>query len=161
MERFTKELVLTAPDLDKKMRMEVDTSDYTTGGVLSMEGGDGKWRLVAFLSKFLNETEKNYEIHDKEILAIIRSLESWRYLLERAQFKFEIWTDHENLEYFMKAQKLNHRQARWALYLSRFDFTLKHMPGIRVGKTDGLSRRLDQKVGVEKDNDNQVLIKDN
>ena len=153
--------MLTAPDLDKKMRMEVDTSDYATGGVLSMEGGDGKWRPVAFLSKFLNETEKNYEIHDKEMLAIIRSLESWRYLLERAQFKFEIWTDHENLEYFMKAQKLNHRQARWALYLSRFDFTLKHMPGIRVGKTDGLSRRLDQKVGVEKDNDNQVFIKDN
>jgi len=59
----------------------------------------------------------------------------------------------------MKAQKLNWRQAHWALYLSRFDFTLKHIPGTKMGKTDGLSRRLDWKVGVEKNNDNQVFIK--
>ena len=83
--------------------MEVDASDYATGGVLSMEGEDRKWRPVAFLSKSLNKTERNYEIHDKEMLAIIRGLESWRHLLEGAQFKFEIWTDYKNLEYFMKA----------------------------------------------------------
>jgi len=116
--RFTKEPVLAAPDIDKKMRVEVDASDYATGGVLSMECEDGLWRPVAFLSKLLNETERNYEIHDKEMLAIIRGLEAWRHLLEGAQSKFEIWTDHKNLEYFMKAQKLNRRQARWALYLS-------------------------------------------
>ena len=110
-ERFTKELVLVAPDLDKKMRMEVDTLDYVIGGVLSMECKDGLWRLVAFLSKSLNETERNYEIHDKEMLAIIRGLENWRHLLEGACFKFEIWIDHKNLEYFIKVQKLNHRQA--------------------------------------------------
>ena len=103
--------MLAAPDLDKKIRMEVNASDYATEGVLSMEDEDGKWRLVAFLSKSLNETERNYEINDKEILAIIRGLEAWRYLLEGAQFKFEIWTDHKNFEYFMKAQKLNKRQA--------------------------------------------------
>ena len=141
--------------------MEVDASDYATEGVLSMEGEDGKWRSVAFLSKSLNETERNYEIHDKEMLVIIRGLESWRHLLEGVQFKFEIWTDYKNLEYFMKAQKLNQRQAQWALYLSRFDFTLKHVPGMRMGKADGLSRRPDWKVGVDKDNENQVIIKDN
>jgi len=96
-ERFTKEPVLAAPDIDKKMRMEVDASDYVTGGVLSMECGDGLWRPVAFLSKSLNETERNYEIHDKEMLAIIRGLEAWRHLLEGAQYKFKIWTDHKNL----------------------------------------------------------------
>ena len=142
-ERFTKELVLAAPNLDKKMRMEVDASDYAMKGVLSMEGGDGKWRPVAFLLKSLNETERNYEIHEKEMLVIIRDLESWRHLLKGVQFKFEILTDHKNLEYFMKVQKLNHRQARWALYLSRFDFTLKHVPGIRMRKADGLKRRPD------------------
>jgi len=89
-ERFTKELVLAALDLDKKLRVEVDASDYAMGGVLSMEGEDGRWRPVAFLSKSLNETERNYEIHDKEMLAIIRGLETWRHLLEEAQFKFEI-----------------------------------------------------------------------
>ena len=104
--------MLVAPDLDKKMQMEIDVSDYATGGVLSMECEDKLWRLVAFLSKSLNETERNYEIHDKEMLAIIRGLEAWRHLLEGAQFKFEICTDHKNLEYFMKAQKLNRRQAQ-------------------------------------------------
>ena len=69
---FTKELVLAASDLDKKMRIEVDVSDYATEGVLSMECENGLWRLVVFLSKLLNEIERNYEIHDKEMLAIIR-----------------------------------------------------------------------------------------
>ena len=111
-ERFTKELVLAALNIDKKMRMEVDASDYAMGGVLSIKCEDGLWRPVAFLSKSLNETERNYKIHDKEMLAIIRGLEAWRHLLERVQVKFEIWTDHKNLEYFIKAQKLNRRQAR-------------------------------------------------
>ena len=140
--------------------MEIDASDYATGGVLSMECEDNLWRPVAFLSKSLNETERNYEIHDKEMLAIIRGLEAWRHLLEGVQFKFEIWTDHKNLEYFMKVQKLNRKQARWALYLSRFDFTLKHVPGTKMGKVDGLSRRSDWKVRVEKDNEDWILIKD-
>ena len=109
----------------------------------------------------LNKTERNYEIHNKKILAIIRGLESWRHLLEGAQSKFEIWTDHKNLEYFIKAQKLNQRQAQWALYLFRFNFILKHVPGMRMGKADGLSRRPDWKVGVDKDNENQIIIKDN
>jgi len=89
--------------------MEVNVSDYVTGGVLSMECKDNLWKLVAFLSISFNDLERNYEIHDKEILAIIRGLKAWRYLLEGVQFKFEIWTDHKNLEYFMKAQKLNRR----------------------------------------------------
>ena len=67
---------MAAPDIDKKMRMEVDVSDYATGGVLSMECKDGLWRPVAFLSKLLNEMERNYKIHDKEMLAIIRRLEA-------------------------------------------------------------------------------------
>ena len=68
--------MLAAPDLDKKMRMEVDVSNYAMGGVLSIECKDGLWRLVAFLSKSLNETKKNYKIYDKEMLAIIRGLEN-------------------------------------------------------------------------------------
>ena len=95
------------------------------------------------------------------MLAIIRRLESWRYLLEEAQSKFEIWTDYKNLEYFMKAQKLNRRQAQWALYLSRFNFILKHVPGTRMEKVDGLSKRPDWKVRVDNNNENQIIIKDN
>ena len=72
------------------MRMEVDVLDYTMKGVLSMEGKDGLWRPVVFLSKSLNKTERNYEIHDKKMLVIIRGLENWRHLLEDIHFKFEI-----------------------------------------------------------------------
>ena len=79
--------------------------------------------------------------------------------MEGAKLKFEIWTDHKNLQYFMTSQKLNRRQARWALYLSRFNFTLKHVPGKSMGKVDRLSRRPDWQERVEKDNENQKLVK--
>ena len=101
------EPVLVTPDLDKEMRVEADASDFATRGVLSMKCEDERWRPVAYISKSLNEAERNYEIHNKEMLAIIRCLEAWRHFLEEAKGWFEIWTDHKSLEYFMKAQKLN------------------------------------------------------
>jgi len=70
------ESVLAIPDIDKEMRVEADASDYTMGGVLLTRCEDGKWRPVAFISKLLNTTERNYEIHDKEMLAVIRCLEA-------------------------------------------------------------------------------------
>ena len=88
--RFTTEPILAALDLDKKMRMEVDVSDYVTGEVLLMECANGRWRLVVYLSKLLNETEWNYEIYDKKILAMIRELKVWRHLLESTKFKFVV-----------------------------------------------------------------------
>ena len=103
--------------------------------------------------------ERNYEIHNKEILVVIRCLEVWRHFLEGTTTKFKVWTDHKNLEYFIKAQKLNRRQARWALYLSRFDFALKHILGSKMEKADSLSRRPDWEVRVEKDNKNKTLVK--
>jgi len=151
--------VLAAPDLDKEFRVEVDASNYTTGGILSMKCSDKKWRPVAFISKSLSDTERNYEIYDKEMLVVVRCLEAWRHFLEGATIKFEIWTDYKNLEYFMKAQKLNKRQVRWALYLSRFDFMLKHVPRSKMGKVDSLSRRPDWEVRVEKDNEDETMIK--
>jgi len=93
------------------MRMKADVSEYVTGGILSMKCEDEKWRLVAFISKSLNEAERNYEIHNRKMLVIVRYLDEWRYLLEEAQNKFEIWSDHKNLEYFMSSQKLNQRQV--------------------------------------------------
>ena len=124
-----------------------------------MKCSDELWRLVAFISKLLSDTERNYEIHDKKMLAVVRCLEAWRHFLEGTVVKFEIWTDHKNLKYFIKAQKLNQRQARWTLYLSRFDFTLKHIPGSKMGKVDSLSRRPDWEVRVERDNENETLVK--
>ena len=135
------------------------TSNYATGRVLSMKGPDELWRPVAFISKSLSDTERNYEIHNKEMLAVVRCLEAWRHFLEGTTTRFEIWTDHKNLKYFMKAQKLNRRQARWALYLLRFNFMLKHIPGSKIGKADSLSRRPDWEVGVERDSEDETLVK--
>jgi len=146
-------------DLDKEMRVEADVSDFVTRGVLLMKCKDERWRPVAYIFKLLNEAERNYEIHDKEMLAIIRCLEAWRHFLEGVKGQFKIWTDYKNSEYFMKAQKLNRRQARWLLYLSRFDFALKHVAGKSMGRADSLSRRVDWTEGIEKDNKNQVMVK--
>jgi len=93
------------------------------------------------------------------MLVVVRCLEAWRHFLEGAIEKFKIWTDHKNLEYFMKAQKLNRKQARWALYLFRFNLMLKHVPGSKMGKADSLSRRPDWEIGVEKDNEDETLVK--
>ena len=101
---FTTRLVLVALDLDREFRMEADTSNYATGGVLSIKYSDELWRPVTFISKLLSNTEQNYKIHNKEMLVVVRYLEAWRHFLEEMTTKFEIWTDHKNLEYFIKAQ---------------------------------------------------------
>jgi hypothetical protein len=101
-----KELVTSAPVLvlpndDLLFRLEADGSGIATGAVLSQQQvNNNAWHPVAFLSKALNPVEQNYEIHDTEMLAIIRGLEEWRHYLEGARHPVEIWTDHKNLEYF-------------------------------------------------------------
>lgn len=118
--------------------MEADSSDFATGAILSQEQ-EGKWWPIAYQSKALSEVEHNYEIHDKELLAIIRALEEWSQYLKGALHKVEVLTDHKNLLYFQTAKNLNRRQARWSLFLSDFDYTLKHRPGKTAGKPDALS----------------------
>jgi len=93
------------------------------------------------------------------MLVVIQCLEAWRYYLKGAKIEFEIWTDYKNLQYFMISQKLNCRQACWALYLLHFNFILKHVPGKSMGKANGLSQRADWQEGVENDNKNRTLIK--
>jgi len=82
--------VLTSLDLDKEFRIEKDVSNYATGGVLSMKCSDELWRPVAFISKSLSNTKRNYEIYDKEMLAVVRCLEVWRYFPEGTVVKFKI-----------------------------------------------------------------------
>ena len=74
--QFTTEPILFTPDLDKKMRMKVDTLDFAMGGVLSMKCNDGKWKLVAYLSKSLNKIKRNYKIHNKEMFVVLSGLEN-------------------------------------------------------------------------------------
>jgi len=151
--------VLVSPQESDPFRIEADSSDFATGAVLSQQSmTDGKWHPVVFYSKSLSSVERNYEIHDKEMLAIICVLEEWRHFLEGATHPVEIWTDHKNLEYFMTAKKLNRRQAHWSLHLARFDFLLHHCPGRTMGKPDALSRRADHRNGASS-NEDVVLLR--
>ena len=79
---FTTRPMLATPELDKEFRVEADTSNFAAGGVLSVKCDDDLWHPVAFISKALNETERNYKIHNKEMLGVIRCLET---LLGRCQ----------------------------------------------------------------------------
>jgi len=149
--------VLVSPQDSEPFCIEADSSDFAFGAILSQQlPREEKWHPVAFYSKSLSPVERNYEIHDKEMLAIIRMLEEWRHFLEGAQYPVEIWTDHKNLEYFMTAKKLNHRQAHWSLYLAHFDFRLVHHPGRCMGKPDTLSWRPDY--GNRASNNEDVVL---
>ncbi len=150
--------VLAFPSDRGRFRLECDASNFATGAILSQLQGDQLYHPVGFMSRSLNDVERNYQIHDKEMLAIIRALEEWRHFLEGSAEPFEVFTDHRNLSYFREAQKLNRRQARWSLYLSRFDFTLTHRPGKLMKKADALSRRADHPQG-EEDNSNVTLLR--
>lgn len=154
---FLEAPILKMPDPEKPYRMECDASNFATGAILSQQYGD-TWHPVAYHSKSFNETERNYEIHDKELGAIIKALGDWQHYLEGQGIPVEIWTDHKNLEYFMKAQNITRRQARWALFLSRFDFTLHHKPGKLSTKPDALSRRPDHFKNDADDNQARIVL---
>jgi hypothetical protein len=104
--------ILCFTDDSKAFCIEADSSNFATSAVLSQQSTDNlKWHPIAFYSKSLNTVKQNYEIHNKEMLAVMRALEEWRHFLEGAKQRVEIWMDHKNLEYFMTTKKLNRRQA--------------------------------------------------
>lgn len=154
---FTTAPVLSLPDPSAPFRLETDASDYATGAILSQRQNDGDWHPIAYLSQAMAPAERNYEIHDKELLAIIRALEEWRHLFLGSPHTLEIITDHKNLEYFTTKKQLNRRQARWSLLLADYNYSLIYRPG-KTQKADGLSRRADHKEGVENDNSDRILI---
>ena len=107
--------------------MEVDASNTGVGAVLSQRSaGDSKVHPCAFYSHRLSPAERNYDIGNKELLAVKLALEEWRQWLEGEQVPFQVWTDHKSLEYLYTAKRLNSRQARWALFFARFNFHLAY-----------------------------------
>jgi hypothetical protein len=139
-ERFVTAPILAHWDPELPTVVEPDCSGWALGSCLSQWHGD-KLRPVAYLSNKLSPAECNYEIHDRELLGVIRSLEEWRAELTSVNEPITILTDHRNLVYFMKAQQLSERQVRWAEFLSRFHFKMVHRPGRLAGRPDALSRR--------------------
>ena len=138
--RFSSAPILKRFDPAKAIILETDASDYAIAAVLSQQH-DGRWHPVAFMSRKLIPAEINYEIYDKEMLAIVAAFGEWRHHLEGAKYTIQVYSDHKNLEYFASTKVLNRRQARWAEKLSSFDFHINYRKGSANGKPDALSRR--------------------
>ena len=136
-------LVLRIPNNEDLFKLSTNASDFATGAVLSQKDMQTNlWHPVAFFSKLLDVHERNYKIYDKELLAVIQGLEEYRHHLEGHPYKVEIWLDHQNLIFFRTAQKLIRRQARWALFMTCFDFVLYHKPGKMMQAEDLLFRQV-------------------
>src|SRR5258706_119495 len=99
--------VLTFPSQSGCFHLKCNTSNFATRGVLSQAQADGMHQPITFMSKGFSDAERNYQIHDKEMLAIMHALDEWCHFLEGVTEKFKILTDHWNLTYFRDAQKLN------------------------------------------------------
>ena len=139
--RFTSAPILHMSDPERQFVVEVDASDIGVGAVLSQRAAeDGKLHPCAFFSRRLTPAEQNYDIGNRELLAVKLALEEWRQWLEGTSTPFLVWTDHKNLEYIRTAKRLNPRQSRWSLFFTRFNFTLSYRPGSRNAKPDALSR---------------------
>src|ERR1700753_1153854 len=137
--------VLAHANPEKPYLLETDTSNYAYGAILSQKQDDGKIHSIAFLSKSMSPAEKNYDIYDKEMLAVVKALQHWQQYLERSQHPISIITDHKNLEYWKQPRSLNHRQIRWLDLLQHYDFKIIYRPGQESGKPDALSRRHDHR----------------
>ena len=129
-------------DPDKPLILETDASDFAVAGILSQQHSSDI-HPIAFFSRKMVPAELNYEIHDKEMLAIISCFKEWRHYLEGAQHTIEILTDHRSLEFFTTTKQLNRRQARWSEFLADFNFVIKYRPGTQGTKPDALTRRPD------------------
>ena len=151
--------MLRIPDEEGQFRIETDASEFTTGAILSQQDRTGQWQPVAFVSQSLNETERNYKIYDKEMLAVMRAFYEWSHYLKGAKQIIEVLTDHKNLTYFRKPRNLNRRQARWVMDLQEYSFIIKHCSGKSNSKADILSRRADHKPEGE-DNEGVILLKE-
>ena len=136
---------ITAPILehfypDRETVIETDASDFGLGCVLS-QFKEKRLHPVAFHSRKLNDAEQNYEIHDKELLAILEAYKEWKHYVVGSEQPITVYTDHQNLQNFLTTKVWNQRQVRWAQQLAYYNFIIKYRPGARGGKPDALSRR--------------------
>ena len=158
-EKFTSYPVLRNPDHTQPFQLDTDASAFAVGATISQEFSDGR-HPVAYFSKTLTPPEQNYDIYDRELLAIIYAVKAFKYLLLGAQHKFLVRSDHNNLKYFKSSHKITPRQARWMEFLQDYDFTLEHLPGKANTIADLLSRRTDLSKGVNI-NENVTILPEN
>lgn len=160
---FQEGTMLAHFDPQRQTILETDASDYVTAAILSQYDDKNILRPVAFMSKKMLPAECNYEIFDKELLAIVNAFETWSSELGSVEDPILILSDHKNLEYFTTTKKLNRRQARWSELLADFNFRIVFRPGKQGGKPDALTRISSDKPSGENDDrtkyQQQILLK--
>jgi hypothetical protein len=139
-EKFSSAPILQMPDVSKPFTLETDASKWAVGACLMQKDDNGQLHPCGFLSHALTPTERNWQIYDRELYAIIYALEEWKYLLLGADHETVIHCDHKNLTYYRSPQKLSARQARWWNNLSQYNIKLIHTPGAKLIQADALSR---------------------
>ena len=136
---FLSQPVLHIPDLSSPFAIATDASKYASGAILLQTDSNGEWHPCSYLSQSFFPVERNYDIYDHELLAVIHALKTWRHYLHGSPFPIQVFTNHKNLTYFRKPQVLNCQQARWLLDLADFDLTMIHVPGSHLAGPDALS----------------------
>ena len=141
--------VLQQPDFGKKFYLQADASLYGVGAVLSQEGKHLTPTLarqqkpilhpIAYYSATFTQTERNYDIYERELLAVMKALTHWRQYLGWTKEPFVIMTDHANLQYWKSPKNLNRRTARWQADLQEYDYEIRHIPGKENVPPDALS----------------------
>ncbi len=155
--RVIETFVLSYFSFELETFLKSDSSDYVSVEVLSQKENDDLIRSVTYFSKTLSFAECNYEIYDKELLAIIRCFEQWKAELQSVESLTNVLIDHKSLEYFMITKKLNRRQARWAKFLAEFDFKIAYQPKKKNDKTNSLTKRFDDRSINESDDRNKHM----
>lgn len=140
---FTTAPILTTFDPEKHIVVETDASDYAIGACISQPDDRKALRPVAYFSRKMSAPELNYDIHDKELLAVVEAFKEWRVYLEGSKYPVMVYTDHKNLIYFTTTKQLNRRQTRWAETMATFNFRITYRKGTENARADALSRRPD------------------
>jgi ribonuclease HI len=135
----------------------VDASGFAMGAVLLQKKEDSKKHPIAYYSKTLSAAERNYDVYDLELLAIVNAMDHWRPYLAGSPHKIIIYSDHQNLLYWKEPHKISRRVAREVLMLSEYNFEIRHIKGTANGRADALLRRPDYDQGHE-DNQNVTVL---
>ncbi|GMF59988.1 unnamed protein product [Phytophthora fragariaefolia] len=134
--------ILALPDPDRPFSVVCDASDFAIGCALLQADAEGRERVIAFESRQLKAAEKNYPVHDKELLAMKYALVKFRVHLLGSK-PFVIYTDHASLRTATQSSHLSQRMARWLSFFAEYNFEVKYKPGKQNALADALSRRPD------------------
>ena len=150
--------ILHLPNMCCPFIVMTDVSLLASSGVLMQQDDNGDLHPCAYLSQTFSPMERNYNIYDCKLLAVIHTLDHWRHYLQGTSHPVTLLTNHKNLTYFCRPQKLSRCQACWLMFLQDFDLHFLHIPSSAMGPADALSCLSD--LDTSSDNANVVLLPD-